>query len=61
MGIKDQFQDKAEELRNKAQQAQQGAKDEASERAAQQPGDKKRQGKPKAPKVHDELDDNWDI
>ncbi|GGS05940.1 hypothetical protein GCM10010252_50910 [Streptomyces aureoverticillatus] len=31
MGMKDQFQDKAENLRNKAQ----GAKDEAGERASQ--------------------------
>ncbi|MFG2714039.1 hypothetical protein ACGFX2_26290 [Streptomyces goshikiensis] len=60
MGIKDQFQEKSQELKDKAQQAQQGAKDESSERA-RQIGEKKPGAKQKAPKVHDELDDNWDI
>ncbi|MFB6809593.1 hypothetical protein [Streptomyces sp. NPDC056387] len=57
MGIKDQFQDKANELKDKARTGRQGARDEASERAAQAPDQAKR----KKAKVHDELDDNWDF
>lgn len=57
MGIKDQFQDKANELKDKARVAQKGAKDEASERGAQASGHTRK----KADKVHDELDDNWDF
>nr|WSW60128.1 hypothetical protein OG513_16925 [Streptomyces sp. NBC_00998] len=57
MGIKDQFQDKAQELKDKAKAAQQGAKDEASERGVQAPEPAKK----KKEKVHDELDDNWDF
>lgn len=61
MAIKDQFQDKAEELKSRAQKPDRpGAKDGTPERA-QQPGEKKPGAKQKAPKVHDELDDNWDI
>ncbi|MGO4459652.1 hypothetical protein AB4039_20490 [Streptomyces sp. M-16] len=61
MAIKDQFQDKADELKSRAQKAARpGAKDESSERA-QPAGVKKPGAKQKAPKVHDELDDNWDI
>ncbi|MBT2408244.1 MULTISPECIES: hypothetical protein [unclassified Streptomyces] len=62
MGIKDQFQDKANELKGKAQQARKGAKDEASERA-QQLRDKKSQGQEKpdpARSQFDETDDAWD-
>ncbi|MFD7083423.1 hypothetical protein ACFYXV_25200 [Streptomyces sp. NPDC002181] len=57
MGIKDQFQDKAQELEDKAKAARQGAKDEASQRGAHasDPAKKKKE------KVHDELDDNWDF
>ncbi|MEV0991387.1 hypothetical protein [Streptomyces sp. NPDC049949] len=57
MGIKDQFQDKAQELEDKAKAARQGAKDETSERGAHASG----QAKKKKEKVHDELDDNWDF
>ncbi|TDU77761.1 MULTISPECIES: hypothetical protein [unclassified Streptomyces] len=57
MGIKDQFQDKAKELQDKARTAGRGAKDEASERGAHTPEPAKK----KKEKVHDELDDNWDF
>ncbi|MFB0629665.1 hypothetical protein [Streptomyces sp. AB3(2024)] len=61
MAIKDQFQDKADELDSRAQKAARpGAKDPSPERG-QQPGEKKPGAKQKAPKVHDELDDDWDI
>ncbi|MFK0044969.1 hypothetical protein ACIQU4_12805 [Streptomyces sp. NPDC090741] len=59
MGIKDQFQDKARDLKDKADKADEAgrsAKDEASKRGAHasEPAKKK-------DKVHDELDDNWDF
>ncbi|MEV6577273.1 hypothetical protein AB0M92_03790 [Streptomyces sp. NPDC051582] len=57
MGIKDQFQDKAQELEDKAKAARQGAKDEAPQRGAPASD----QAKKKKEKVHDELDDNWDF
>ncbi|MFD4136625.1 hypothetical protein [Streptomyces goshikiensis] len=52
MGIKDQFQEKSQELKDKAQKAQQGAKDESSERARQL--DEKKPGPTQpAPSAHD--------
>ncbi|MFI1453501.1 hypothetical protein [Streptomyces roseus] len=58
MGIKDQFQDKAQELEDKAKASRQGAKDEAAPAHAAHGAD---QAKKKKAKVHDELDDNWDF
>lgn len=59
MGIKDQFQDKAEQLKAKAQQSQQGAKDEASSRSRQAKA-KKPQAQQPIDDVRTELDDSWD-
>ncbi|MGA4841391.1 hypothetical protein [Streptomyces sp. G45] len=43
MGIKDQFQDKAQELSEKAKQAAQRGKSEAGERSSQAPGTREQQ------------------
>lgn len=60
MGIKDQFNEKAQELRGKAAQAAKGAQDEASQRS-QQLREKKPQAKrPPADRARDEFDENWD-
>ncbi|MFE2879179.1 hypothetical protein ACFXG6_15730 [Streptomyces roseus] len=58
MGIKDQFQDKAQQLEDKAKASRQGAKDEAASPHGAHGVD---QAKKKKEKVHDELDDNWDF
>ncbi|MEV8532780.1 hypothetical protein [Streptomyces sp. NPDC051211] len=64
MGIKDQFQDKANELKEQAQkakQAKQGTKDEVSERAKQTKG-KKSQSPPESDPARqswDDVDDNF--
>ncbi|MFD4247144.1 hypothetical protein ACFWP3_36990 [Streptomyces sp. NPDC058525] len=61
MGIKDQFDEKAQELKAKAAQASKGVRDEASERSRQL-GEKQRpQAKrPPADRARDEFDENWD-
>ncbi|MFJ3878383.1 hypothetical protein ACIPW5_13080 [Streptomyces sp. NPDC090077] len=60
MGIKDQFQDKANELKARAEQATQGAKDEMSERTAkakQQKKDMRSTSRQSVDDVRGELDD----
>ncbi|MFJ2812651.1 hypothetical protein [Streptomyces sp. NPDC087294] len=61
MGIKDQFQDKAEELRNKAQAAMSGAEDEASERGrSAQESDRQGMGDTAARDARDGSDQDLD-
>ncbi|MEU9714711.1 hypothetical protein [Streptomyces sp. NPDC047976] len=60
MGIKDQFQDKANEIKERAEQAKQGAKDEMSERTAkakQQKKDMRSKSQQPIDDIRDELDD----
>ncbi|KJY36636.1 MULTISPECIES: hypothetical protein [Streptomyces] len=59
MGIKEQFEDKAQELKGKAQKAQQGAKEQASSRS-QQAKAKKPQAQQPLDDIRDEADDSWD-
>ncbi|MFJ3723971.1 hypothetical protein ACIPYQ_15545 [Streptomyces sp. NPDC090045] len=57
MGIKDQFQDKAEELRDRAQSGTKGAKDQVTERTAKlQEKAKRRPQQEQADRVRDEFD-----
>ncbi|MFB7180062.1 hypothetical protein ACFCYI_20490 [Streptomyces sp. NPDC056257] len=57
MGIKDQFQDKADELTNRAQNGAKGAKDEATQRTAKlQDKSKRRPQQEQADRVRDEFD-----
>ncbi|MEU9252598.1 hypothetical protein AB0D66_12225 [Streptomyces sp. NPDC048270] len=67
MGIKDQFSEKAQELKGKASQAAKGVQDEASERSRQLREKKPPQGqaqpqakRPPADRARDEFDENWD-
>ncbi|MFJ8211096.1 hypothetical protein [Streptomyces sp. NPDC096033] len=59
MGIKEQFEDKAQELKGKAQKGQQGAKEQASSRS-QQAKAKKPQAQQPLDDIRDEADDSWD-
>ncbi|RSS80240.1 hypothetical protein [Streptomyces sp. WAC06614] len=59
MGIKDQFQDKAQEPSGKAAQARKRGQDEASRRS-QQPKEKKEQGQESLDDLRGEMDDPWD-
>ncbi|MFI8966309.1 hypothetical protein ACIGO8_29825 [Streptomyces sp. NPDC053493] len=54
MGIKDQFQDKAQELKDQAQSRARGVKDEASERASQAKG---RPRDPQSDRTRQEAED----
>ncbi|MCX5377896.1 hypothetical protein [Streptomyces sp. NBC_00091] len=56
MGIKDQFQDKANEIKDRAEKAKQGAKDEMAERTAK--AKQKKDSRPTSlDDIKDELDD----
>ncbi|MGP3686627.1 hypothetical protein ACTVZO_18290 [Streptomyces sp. IBSNAI002] len=58
MGIKDQFEAKAKELKGKAAE---GGQDEASERSRQLGETKQPQAeRPPAHRARDEFDENWD-
>ncbi|MEU9145895.1 hypothetical protein [Streptomyces sp. NPDC048349] len=61
MGIKDQFNEKAQELKGKASQAAKGVQDEASARS-RQPREKRQPQaeRPPADRTRDEFDENWD-
>ncbi|MFC9296022.1 hypothetical protein ACFTWH_13035 [Streptomyces sp. NPDC057011] len=61
MGIKDQFQDKANDLKDKAQKAAQGAKGEASQRSAKIQDKSKTKPQGQADRARDEFDENWDV
>ncbi|MFE9930709.1 hypothetical protein [Streptomyces sp. NPDC005533] len=61
MGIKDQFQDKADELKDRAQNGAKGAKDEATHKATQRtakPQEKSKRGpqQEQADRLRDEFD-----
>ncbi|MFD9371083.1 hypothetical protein ACFWA6_25745 [Streptomyces sp. NPDC060020] len=57
MGIKDQFQDKADELRDRAQNGAKGTKDEATQRTAKlQEKSKRSPQQEQADRVRDEFD-----